>query len=125
MPGTSAVSPSAIFLSEIRNHLTGSARGKSQFGRNSELKEQERIFEPIVLCRIVNDPIAFIMRRTLGSLARQELKHMYRSRHKKPENEQPARFQTTKVRNLKISIFIVVALWILAGLKLAGSFISL
>ena len=65
------------------------------------------------------------MRRTRVSIARQELKHMYRSRHKKPENEQPARFQTTKVRNLKISIFIVVALWILAGLKLAGSFISL
>ena len=37
----------------------------------------------------------------------------------------PARFPTIKVRNLKISIFIVVALWILAGLKLAGSFISL
>lgn len=50
---------------------------------------------------------------------------MYRSRYKESEDEQPARFQTTKARNLKISIFIVVALWILAGLKLAGSFISL
>lgn len=88
-------------------------------------KSGKKFFEAIALCLILSDPIVFIMRRARGSIARQELKHMYRSRHKEPENEQPARFQTTKVRNLRISISIAVALWIIAALKLAGSFISL
>lgn len=48
---------------------------------------------------------------------------MYIPQHGKTKDERPARFKTTKVRNLKISISIVAVLWIVAGLKLASSLI--